>query len=253
MKSAALLLLLFGQTAADQAVPYTVAGSPDAGLEFVVERYPVAKMADLEAAMLADANRRCSPKIARYSSYSSNEGTIAVNGATVPAVLRYSRLMLCVDPVERGTRAPANFTPSSDDTAAALKAFDDYFAAFDAQRVDLVQRLSDGPPVSDTRVADMLRSFNADVGVVKRNPQEMHWIANPPDQPHDGVFVDIAYYQTLPNAITLCGMALFYRADATTYRLSRNMMHGVPTPADGKSPPCTLYRVEAKAGTAAKP
>lgn len=254
MKGAALLLLLSAQTPTGRGpLPITVTGSPEQGLQFVVERYPVAKMPDVEALILADANKRCSPKIAALSSFSTDEGDISVDGKVVPGVLRYRRLVLCTDPVARGLPAPADFTPSEDNTATALRAFTEYFAAFDGERVDLVQRLSDGPLMPDERLAEAMRAFKASVGSIERIPQNIVWKTNPPDQPHNGVFADISYYQNLSDNMTLCGMALFYRADAKTYRLSRNMMTQMPTPTDGKSQPCMLYRVAPDAAKPLKP
>jgi hypothetical protein len=253
MKSTALLLLLSAQTLTDRgAPPLTVTGSPEQGLQFVVERFPFTKGPDVDAMILAEASRRCSPKVANFSSFSTTEGDLTVDGKVMPGVLRYQRMMLCADPVGRGTLAPADFKPSADDATTVLRAFAEYFAAFDNERVDMVQRLSDGPPMPDERVAEMMRSFKANVGVVERVPQYVTWKINPPDQSHNGVFADISYYQNLPDNVTLCGLALFYRVDANTYRLSRIMMHRAPTPTDGKSQPCMLYKVEPNSSDAVK-
>ena len=62
------------------------------------------------------------------------------------------------------------------------------------------------------------------------------------EKPHNGVFADIFYYQRLPNDETICGRALFYRADAKTFRFSRNLVRRTATPADGKTPPCSLFK-----------
>lgn len=237
MISAAIFLLLSMQTAAGADFPtYTVTGSPEEGLQFDVEPFPVAVWPRVDSALMDYARRRCAPKIAHFNGYSTTSESVTMDGKTVPGI-RYKRTILCIDPVAPTAPAPANFKPSVGDAAAALEAFTAFFAAFDAEDLDLTERLSDGPPTPRGVMADNMRRMKAELGVGKRITYESEWLINPPGQ-HPGAFVDILYYQPLANGVTVCGRALFYRVDAKTYRMSRNLIRQAATPATGQANPC---------------
>lgn len=237
MNGAAILFLLSVQTSAGAGFPtYTVTGSPDDGLQFDVEQFSAAAWPRVDSIIMAYARQRCAPKIAHFNGYSTTDGPITVNGKTVAGILRYKRTVLCINAAAASAPAPANFKPSAKDNATALAAFDEYFAAFDAEDLDATERISDGPATPRAIMADTMRRIKAELGVGKRVAFKSEWSINPPGQ-HQGAFVDILYYQTLPKGVTVCGRALFYRADTKTYRLSRNLMRPTETPA-GQANPC---------------
>lgn len=249
MTSVAAVLLLSAQASADNGLPpLTVTGSPDQGLKFAVERFPVAQWRNVDAKILVEANRRCRPKVASFNSYSVRSGNVMVNGKAVPGVLRYERTMICAAPTPKSAPAPITFDPSNDDAMTAFGAFNTYFAAVDGERVDLVERLTDGPPMPPALAVETMRAMKAEAGAGRRIPFALTWSTNAPDQPHSGIFVDIFYYQKLPGEVTICGRALFYRADAKTYRFSRNLVRQADTPTDGRTPPCSLFKRATSAG-----
>lgn len=238
MISAAIALLLSAQASGSGDLPrYTVTGSPATGLLFDVERFPATRSLDVDRMILAEAARRCGVETAHLSGYSIEQGKMTVDRKLVPAILHYTRGILCIEPVAPAKPAPPDFKPTADDWATAVAAFEKYYAAYDAEDADSVQRMSDSPQTPRDALLQEMRSFAAEWGRGKRVPYAISWVLNP-DHPHPGVFAEVIYYLHLPRNKTICGAALFYRADAQSYLLSRNLMRPFETPAGGKANPC---------------
>lgn len=232
----------FGQSAPSSSLPsYEMSGSPEDGLQFEVKNFALTQGPDIEAAIEAEAKRRCAPKLAFAGNFRAWPGSVQLGGETVPGMLRFQRTMVCIDPIEPVEPAPADFRPSPDDERDALSAFHAYFKAFDSGDVDAVMRMRDVPSFPRKIVMQDMRE-NEPYGRAERIPYNTNWIANPSSQSHNGIFAEVLYYQPISKSLVLCGAAMFYRRAQHDYVLSRDMRRTAETSPGANNPSSSVCR-----------
>jgi len=211
---------------------YELSGTPEDGLFFVVENFPLERDADVEAMIGAEAQRRCSPKIAFPGNYRKMPGTITVKGENVTGIVRYERLALCVDPMEPIAPVSSVFHPTPDDESDLISTFNAYFSAFDASDIDTLLPLRDYPPFPRKVLLQEISDYKIEHGEQRRTILKTSWYPNPPEL-HNGIFGEVLFSQPISRTITLCGAAMFYRRAEHDFVLSRVLTVRIEGPSKG--------------------
>jgi hypothetical protein len=211
---------------------YELSGTPEEGLFFVVENFPLEQDADVEAMIGAEAQRRCAPKIAFPGNYRRMPGTITVKGENVVGIARYERLALCVDPMKPIAPASSVFHPTPDDESDLISTFNTYFSAFDANDVDTLLPLRDYPPFPRKVLLQEIGDYKLQHGEKRRNILKTSWYPNPPEL-HNGIFGEVLFSQPISDTNMLCGAAMFYRRAEHDFVLSRVLTGPIEGPSKG--------------------
>ena len=211
---------------------YELSGSPEEGLLFVVENFPLEQNADVEAMIGAEAQRRCVPKIAFPGNYRRMPGTITVEGEDVVGIARYERLALCVDPMEPIAPVSSVFHPTPDDENDLVSAFNTYFSAFNAGDVDTLLPLRDYPPFPRNVIIQEISEYKLEHGEQKRTVLKTSWYPNPPEL-HNGIFGEVLFSQPISDTATLCGAGMFYKRAEHDFVLSRVLTARIEGPSKG--------------------
>ena len=234
---------VLGQAIPEPELPdYEVSGSPDEGLFFVAKNFPLTQAPAVDAMMLAEAKRRCAPKIAFPADYLRLQDNITVDGQTMVGMVRYERIALCVDPMTPIKAAPNDFHPSPNDEYDLISTFKAYFAALETGNVDALMRMRDYPLFPRKVLLKQIDNYKLQHAQPKRNILKTSWYSNPPKL-HNGIFGEVLYIQVISKTEALCGAAMFYKRAEHDYVFSRLLTLPIEdrptgTSEDRESSPC---------------
>jgi hypothetical protein len=199
---------------------YDLSGTPEEGLFFVAENFPLTQGPAVEEMMFAEAARRCAPKIAFPANYRTMPGNITVKGQTLAGMVRYERIVLCVDPREPIEPAPSDFQASPNDERDLVSTFNTYFDALETGNVDVLMRLRDYPPFPRKVLLQEIGDNGLPHVQQKRTVLKTSWYPNPPEL-HNGIFGEVLFIQTISETEAICGAAMFYKRAEHDYVFSR--------------------------------